>query len=157
MPTPHQILKIIIFLNLKDVIALARDSIRLQLVHHKYQEVQARKAVQLYYILLADVDKDRLYKEFKKPNLEIRILVSSNALIYGTNISDIKYAVQYYIYKDKHINIIQQRFGYAAHSNSQTDKAIFLIKDRYKGLYKDITRPAKNCSYTSKAFRSQPS
>ena len=52
------------------------------------------------------MDKDRLYKEFKKPNLEIHILVFSNALTHGIDISDIKCAVQYYIYKDKHINII---------------------------------------------------
>ena len=52
------------------------------------------------------MDKDRLYKEFRKPNLEIYILVFSNMLIYNTNIPNIKYTVQYCIYKDKHINII---------------------------------------------------
>ena len=52
------------------------------------------------------MDKDRLYKEFKKPNLKICILVSSNILAYSTDIPDIKYTVQYYIYKDKYINII---------------------------------------------------
>ena len=68
--------------------------------------MQVKRAVQLYYILLANADKDRLYKEFKKPNLEICILVSFNALTYSTNIPDINCAVQYYIYKDKYINII---------------------------------------------------
>ena len=52
------------------------------------------------------MDKDRLYKEFRKPNLEIRILVSFDVLIYGADIPNIGYAVQYCIYKDKHINII---------------------------------------------------
>ena len=68
--------------------------------------MQAKRAVQLYYILLADIDKDRLYKKFKKPNLKIHILVSSDVLTYSTDISDIKHAVQYCIYKDKYINII---------------------------------------------------
>ena len=52
------------------------------------------------------MDKDRLYKEFRKPNLEIHILVSSNMLAYGANIPNIKYTIQYCMYKDKHINII---------------------------------------------------
>ena len=68
--------------------------------------MQARKAVQLYYVLLADADKDRLYKEFRKPNLKICILVSSNMLTYSTNIPNIKCTVQYCMYKDKYINII---------------------------------------------------
>ena len=76
------------------------------MVYYRYQKAQARRAVQLYYILLADVDKNRLYKKFRKPNLEICILVSSNIFTYSTNISNIKRAVQYYIYKDKYINII---------------------------------------------------
>jgi hypothetical protein len=67
--------------------------------------VQARRVVQLYHTLLANADKDRLYKEFRKPDLEIHILVSSNALAYSANIPDIDYAVQYCMYKDKHINI----------------------------------------------------
>ena len=52
------------------------------------------------------MDKDRLYKEFRKPNLEIYILVSFNVLVYSINISDINRTIQYYIYKDKYINII---------------------------------------------------
>jgi hypothetical protein len=78
----------------------------LWLVYYGYQEVQTKKAVQFYYILLANADKDRLYKEFRKPNLEICILVSSNAFTYSTNIPNIERAVQYCMYKDKHINII---------------------------------------------------
>jgi len=41
--------------------------------------------------LLAIADKDRLYEEFRKPNLEICILLSSNALAYGADIPDINY------------------------------------------------------------------
>ena len=37
------------------------------------------------------MDKDRLYKEFRKPNLEIRILLSSNTIAYSANISNINY------------------------------------------------------------------
>ena len=40
------------------------------------------------------------------PNLKIYILVFSNILIYGADIPNIKYTVQYCIYRDKHINII---------------------------------------------------
>ena len=87
------------------MILLVKDLIYLELVYYRYQEVQARKAVQLYYTLLAIADKDRLYKEFKKPNLEIYILVSSNALTYSTNIPNINYSVQYCMPRDKHINI----------------------------------------------------
>ena len=52
------------------------------------------------------MDKDRLYKEFKKPNLEIRILVSFNVLAYSADVPNIKCAVQYCMYKDKYINMI---------------------------------------------------
>ena len=52
------------------------------------------------------MDKDRLYKEFKKPNLKIYILVSFNALIHSTDIPDINYSVQYCMPRDKYINII---------------------------------------------------
>ena len=55
--------------------------------------MQARKAVQFYYISLTTADKDRLYKKFKKPNLKIYNLVSSNALTYSTNIFNIKRAI----------------------------------------------------------------
>ena len=118
MLTPYWILKTIIFLNLKDMILLSKDLICLWLVYYKYQEVQARKTIQFYYVMLAIANKDRLYQEFKKPNLEIYILVFFNALAYSTNIPNIKHTVQYCIYKDKHINIIQQRFRRAAYSNS---------------------------------------
>ena len=67
--------------------------------------MQAKKAVQLYYISLANIDKNKLYKEFRKPNSEIRILVSSNALAHSANIPNINHSVQYYIAKDKHINM----------------------------------------------------
>ena len=39
------------------------------------------------------MDKDRLYKKFRKPNLKIYILVSSNILAYSTDIPNIKYTV----------------------------------------------------------------
>ena len=51
------------------------------------------------------MDKDRLYKEFKKPNLKIRILLSSNALTHSTNIPNINYIVQYCMHKDKSVNV----------------------------------------------------
>ena len=76
------------------------------LVYYGYQEVQAKRVVQLYYILLAFTDKDRLYKEFKKSNLKICILISFNVLAYSTNIPNIKHTIQYCMYRDKHINII---------------------------------------------------
>ena len=52
------------------------------------------------------MDKDRLYKEFKKLNSKICILVSFNALAYSTDIFNIRYTIQYYMHKDKYINII---------------------------------------------------
>jgi len=52
------------------------------------------------------MDKDRLYKEFRKPNSEICTLLFSNALTHGANIPNIDYIVQYCIYKDKSINIM---------------------------------------------------
>ena len=87
------------------------------MVYYRYQEAQARRAIQLYYISLAIADKDRLYKEFRKPNLEIRILLSSNALTYGADIPDINYVAQYCMHKDKSINIIWQRLGRGTHSS----------------------------------------
>ena len=64
------------------------------------------------------MDKDRLYKEFRKPNLEIHILVSSDILIYDTDIPDIKCTVQYYMHKDKYINMTWQRFRHTTCSSS---------------------------------------
>jgi len=57
-------------------------------------------------VLLATVDKDRLYKEFRKPNLEIRILVFFDVLIYSADVPNIDYFIQYYMPRDKHINMI---------------------------------------------------
>jgi len=67
--------------------------------------------------LLAIADKDRLYKEFRKPNLEIRILLSFNALAYGANIPNIDYIAQYCMHKDKSINMLWQRLGHGACSS----------------------------------------
>jgi hypothetical protein len=108
-PTPHRIPKTIIFLDSKDLILLGRDTIRLWLVHYGYQEAQARRAVQLYHTLLAITDKDRLYKELRKPNSEIRILLSSNALAHSANIPDIDCVAQYCMHKDKSVNMMWQR------------------------------------------------
>ena len=36
---------------------------------YKYQKAQARRAVQLYYASLTNINKNRLYKEFSKPNI----------------------------------------------------------------------------------------
>ena len=127
------------------------------LVYYRYQEAQARRAVQLYYTSLAIADKDRLYKELRKPNSEIRILVSSNALAYGADIPDIDYIVQYYMHKDKSINMLWQRLRRGARSIGQIGKAIFLIEIWYKGPREDIAGPAKNRGRTGRAFRSQPS
>jgi len=68
--------------------------------------------------LLAIADKDRLYKEFRKLNSEIRILLSSNALTYGADILDINYIAQYCMHKDKSINILWQRLGRGARGSS---------------------------------------
>ena len=60
------------------------------------------------------MDKDRLYKEFKKPNSEIRILVSFDAIAHGVNVFNVDCSVQYCMAKDKYINITWQQFGRAA-------------------------------------------
>lgn len=84
------------------------------MVHYGYQEAQARRAVQLYYASLAIADKDRLYKEFRKPNSEIRILLSSDALAHGADIPDIDCVAQYCMHKDKSVNMMWQRLGRGA-------------------------------------------
>ncbi|OCK88050.1 P-loop containing nucleoside triphosphate hydrolase protein, partial [Cenococcum geophilum 1.58] len=91
-----------------------KDSIRSWLVHYGYQEAQARRAVQLYHASLAIADKDRLYKEFRKPNSEIRILLSSDALAHGADIPDIDCVAQYCMHKDKSVNMMWQRLGRGA-------------------------------------------
>ena len=78
------------------------------MVYYGYQKTQARRPVQLYYALLVTADKDRLYKEFKKPNLEIHILVSFNTLIYGANIPNIKHFIQFCMPKNKDVNMMWQ-------------------------------------------------
>ena len=155
MPIPHWIPKIIIFLDLKDLILLGKDLIHLWLVYYGYQKTQAKRAVQLYHALLAIADKDRLYKELKKPNSEICILFSSNALAYGTNIPDFDCVMQYCMHKDKSVNIMWQWLRHSTCGSDWIGEAIFLIKDWYKGPCKDITGPAKNHSCTGRAFWSQ--
>ena len=88
------------------------------MVHYKYQEAQAKKAVQLYHALLAIPDKNRLYKELRKPNLEIHILLSSDALAHGADIPDFDHIVQYCMHKDKSINMTWQRLRYSACGSS---------------------------------------
>ena len=96
------------------MILLYRDSIHSWLVHYGYQKVQARRAVQLYHALLAIIDKDRLYKELRKPNLKIHILLSSDTLAHGTDIPDFDHIAQYCMHKDKSINMIWQQLGHSA-------------------------------------------
>jgi len=105
MPIPHWIPKIIIFLDLKDLILLGKDLIHLWLVYYGYQKTQAKRAVQLYHALLAIADKDRLYEELRKPNSEICILLSSDTFAYGADIPDFNHVVQYCMHKNKSINM----------------------------------------------------
>ena len=59
----------------------------------QYSIEEASIAIVEYYATLVEADKIRIYKEFKKPNLKIRILAATDAIALGCDIPDIKRAI----------------------------------------------------------------
>lgn len=155
-PTPLRIRKTVIFMDSKDMILLCRNRIRSWLIFHGYTEAQAKNTVQVYFSSLAKPDKDALYKEFKKPDSKIRIMVCSDALAVGVDIPDIDQSVQWGMPKDKAINMIWQRFGRAAHNSERTGSAIFLVEHWCEGPREAGAGSKRGHVRTNKAFRPQP-
>ena len=91
-----------------------------------------------YYITLSKRNKSREYQNFYREDSPTRILITSDALAYGTDIPDIVRSIVYGYYPDKSLNIILQQFRRAARRNSITRYIIILIKDWYKGALADI-------------------
>ena len=62
--------------------------------------------VQSYYIILADINKDRLYAKYARLMSRIRILVILDAVAHSIDILDIYRSIQYRMPRHKSYNIL---------------------------------------------------
>jgi helicase-like protein len=74
-----------------------------------------------------------LYAEFRKPDSVIRILLTSDAMAHGADVSNITLCVQYGMFRDKSINMMWQRLGRAVRALGMRGRFVFLVEQVYDG------------------------
>ncbi|KAI1977080.1 hypothetical protein LOZ54_006541, partial [Ophidiomyces ophidiicola] len=106
-PTSDRIPKIIVFMTKKNVLESALDMIRdLLISHFKYFTTLTHFTVKLYHVSLMKYDKISLYEEFCKINSQIQMLITSDVMMHGTDVSDIEVSIQYGMFVELSINML---------------------------------------------------
>jgi len=131
--TPQRILKTLVFFDNKAIMMRCRDTLRTWLVHYGYTKEEARCLIQVYHATIAQADKEFIYAEVCKPDSSIRILLTTDALAHGADISDVLCVVQYGLFRGKLLNMIYQRFGRAARASTVRRAVYLLAEDTYSG------------------------
>jgi hypothetical protein len=131
LPVPGMIPKTVIFIDSRSDIQRCADFLRVWLVKLSSGQISDRKAreiIQVYHSHTSLKDKEVIYNEFSKTESKIRIMVATESLGTGVDLSDIKRVVQYGFPLDPLISVLVQRFGRAARLNGMTGEAIFLVE-----------------------------
>lgn len=143
---PEKISKIAMFQNYRKLIDIATHIIRQQCIKiienlpvspSKYTQDRANRSVNVYDIItfytsyIAEYNKKLRYNDFKKIRSVSRVLNYILAIVIGTNIPDIKFAIQLGQIVDKLIATsvasIQQKFSRAGRLPSKQSYAILLL------------------------------
>ena len=133
-PAPSNIEKTLVFFDTKEAINLALHTVRRWLVvNHGYSAKQSQEAVKAYHASLSAKTKRDLYAEFRKPDSVIRILLTSDAMAHGADVSNITLCVQYGMFRDKSINMMWQRLGRAVRALGMRGRFVFLVEQVYDG------------------------
>src|SRR6266516_819393 len=131
-PTPFEIPKTIIFIDSKKRIRKAVNQLQKWILKMspKYTAKQLRRMVVGYHRSTSKHDQEKIYNELNKKGKEseIRIVVATESLGLGVDLSDIFRVVQYGFPIGKDLAILWQRFGRAARDAKLNGEAIFLVE-----------------------------
>lgn len=130
-PTPESIPKTVIFIDSRRDIQKCADCLRGWLQKLSAGAVGAcdcKQIIQVYHSHTTPNDKDAIYDEFSKADSKIRIMVATESLGTGVDLSDVVRVVQYGFPLERLICVLIQRFGRAARMTGIKGEAIFLVE-----------------------------
>ncbi len=131
LPTLERIPKTVIFIDSRRDIQRCADSLRdwlKRLSGGAITDSQARQLIQVYHSHTAENDKNSIYAEFSKMDSKIRIMVATESLGTGVDLSDVVRVVQYGFPLDRLLSVLIQRFGRAARLPGMKGEAIFMVE-----------------------------
>jgi superfamily II DNA helicase RecQ len=131
LPTPERIPKTVIFIDSRRDIQRCADSLRewlQKLSAGAIKDRECRQIIQVYHSHTTLNDKNSIYEEFSKADSKIRIMVATETLGTGVDLSDVKRIVQYGFPLDRLLCVLIQRFGRAARVAGMKGEAIFLVE-----------------------------
>jgi superfamily II DNA/RNA helicase len=130
LPTPERIPKTVIFIDSRRDIQKCAECLRewLQKLSGAIKDRDCRQIIQVYHSHTTVNDKNIIYVEFSKADSHIRIMVATESLGTGVDLSDVKRIVQYGFPLDRLLCVLIQRFGGAARMAGIKGEAIFLVE-----------------------------
>ena len=131
LPTPERIPKTVIFIDSRRDIQKCAEYLREWLQKLSAGVMKARdckQIIQVYHSHTTLNDKNTIYNEFSKADSKIRIMVATESLGTGVDLSDVKRVVQYGFPLDRLLCVLIQRFGRAARMAGIKGEAIFLVE-----------------------------
>lgn len=131
LPTPERIPKTVIFIDSRRDIQKCAEYLRewlQKLSAGVIKNRDCRQIIQVYHSHTTLNDKNTIYEEFSKADSKIRIMVATESLGTGVDLSDVKRVVQYGFPLDRLLCVLIQRFGRAARMAGIKGEAIFLVE-----------------------------
>jgi superfamily II DNA helicase RecQ len=131
LPTPERIPKTVIFIDSRRDIQKCAECLRewlKKLSAGVMKDRDCRQIIQVYHSHTTLNDKNTIYDEFSKADSKIRIMVATESLGTGVDLSDVKRIVQYGFPLDRLLCVLIQRFGRAARMAGIKGEAIFLVE-----------------------------
>ncbi|KAF1813568.1 hypothetical protein P152DRAFT_448860, partial [Eremomyces bilateralis CBS 781.70] len=101
-----------------------------------------KQIIQVYHSHTTPNDKNAIYDQFSKADSKIRIMVATESLGTGVDLSDVTRVVQYGFPLERLLCVLIQRFGRAARMAGIKGEAIFLVESWAIGDRILSTRPA---------------
>jgi superfamily II DNA helicase RecQ len=131
LPTPERIPKTVIFIDSRRDIQKCAENLRewlQKLSAGIIKNRDCRQIIQVYHSHTTLNDKNTIYDEFSKADSKIRIMVATESLGTGVDLSDVERVVQYGFPLDRLLCVLIQRFGRAARMAGMKGEAIFLVE-----------------------------
>ena len=145
LPTPERIPKTVIFIDSRRDIQKCAECLRKWLQKLSAGVISGRdcrEIIQVYHSHTTVNDKNAIYDEFSKADSKIRIMVATESLGTGVDLSDVKRVVQYGFPLDRLLSVLIQRFGRAARMAGIKGEAVFLVESWAVGDRITSTRSA---------------
>ncbi|KAH6666996.1 ATP-dependent DNA helicase [Halenospora varia] len=131
LPTPERIPKTVIFIDSRRDIQKCAECLRewlQKLSAGVIKDRDCRQIIQVYHSHTTVNDKNAIYDEFSKADSKIRIMVATESMGTGVDLSDVKRVVQYGFPLDRLLSVLIQRFGRAASMAGIKGEAVFLVE-----------------------------